>query len=379
MINNLVSITGSDGNIGSFISDRLLRLGYKINKIEYSKINYDTLNTLNSDKLDNIISKILLNSKFLIHCAWKNFNTLDFNIKILENSFDLKLIKSILRVSKKKKIRIIFISSEYANSHLEGKESDYGFLKLNAEKLLLSYQYVKILRMSTFLNKNSRIHKFIMNSLNNDSKVELDNKSYFKPISEPTLLSGILELLNEKKFNRGIYNLSDKEKITRYQLYKIYQSHYVRDNKIKVIKKSFGFKNSLLKNSQIFKNIKLISLKQIVNSLFIEEAECKVLYSDKNSNLINLINSKSIFEINLSSAKAKVKKGGHYHSNINEYFYIFQGSIKVLIDNKNSKINYIVNNGDFFIINKMQKHSFLILKDAKWMSFNVLSNIDFLK
>ncbi len=69
-------------------------------------------------------------------------------------------------------------------------------------------------------------------------------------------------------------------------------------------------------------------------------------------------------QVNVSKTIAGVERGGHFHKNSNEAFYIITGEIDITLKDKEKTQNIIVKDNDFFVIKPNVKHYFKFLKDT---------------
>ena len=100
-------------------------------------------------------------------------------------------------------------------------------------------------------------------------------------------------------------------------------------------------------------------------------------HSDDRGSIKGVVNFGRWEEFNVIESESKAIRGGHYHKNTEELFIILNGMIKVTLQNVlNGKLNgeieeYVVKEGDVFLINKNTNHIFEILEYLRWI--NVLS------
>ena len=69
-------------------------------------------------------------------------------------------------------------------------------------------------------------------------------------------------------------------------------------------------------------------------------------------------------QINVSKTLAGTFRGGHYHKDTKEAFFIIDGEISAELKKNSKKENYIFKTGDFFVINSYILHSFTFNKDT---------------
>ena len=220
-MNNRTLLTGGSGTLGGAIINSGL---FKNLYAPTSK----QLNILNYKKLKKFILKKKIN--LIIHCAAlarmreceKNISkAIEVNIK-----GTLNIVKSI----NKKKIRLIYISSDgvYASTRGNYSESDpikpynvYGWTKVAAEYLVKTLDKYLIIR-TRFFNKEKILFKYSANNI------------YSSSIEVNKLVVIIYKLI--KKNILGIINVGQK-KISDYDNYKEY------NNRLKSCSKNKIFKN----------------------------------------------------------------------------------------------------------------------------------------
>lgn len=69
-------------------------------------------------------------------------------------------------------------------------------------------------------------------------------------------------------------------------------------------------------------------------------------------------------QVNVSFSKAGVFRGGHYHKQNREAFYIIDGEIEIELKKAEKSENVVVKGGDFFILQPFALHSFNFKKDT---------------
>lgn len=84
-----------------------------------------------------------------------------------------------------------------------------------------------------------------------------------------------------------------------------------------------------------------------------------------------IINSGSWQEANFISTYKGEIRGGHYHELTDELFYIVSGRISIQIsDLKGENLQqFEVSEGDIFLIEPYEVHTFTCLEDSSWINF----------
>jgi len=102
------------------------------------------------------------------------------------------------------------------------------------------------------------------------------------------------------------------------------------------------------------------------------------IHEDDRGSIKGLVNFGNWKELNLIESKAGCIRGNHYHKTTTELFLILKGEIKiqtqqVINGQLEGKVEEnIVTKGKVFLIEPFINHTFIILKDSKWI--NVLSD-----
>ncbi|MFA6888329.1 MAG: cupin domain-containing protein [Candidatus Woesearchaeota archaeon] len=96
-------------------------------------------------------------------------------------------------------------------------------------------------------------------------------------------------------------------------------------------------------------------------------------FSDNRGAFFGIVNSGKWEEINYVETEAGQVRGGHYHKETKELFYIIEGEIEIKIaniDEKNIK-KYTVSRGMILVVEPFEVHTFICKTKCKWI--NVLS------
>lgn len=86
-------------------------------------------------------------------------------------------------------------------------------------------------------------------------------------------------------------------------------------------------------------------------------------FHDERGTIVQLIHS-GYKQVNVITSKANVFRGGHYHKENEEAFYIISGKVKVNVNGE----DYLFKNGDFFGIEPNDRHSFSFIEDTVLVS-----------
>lgn len=86
-------------------------------------------------------------------------------------------------------------------------------------------------------------------------------------------------------------------------------------------------------------------------------------FKDDRGAIVQLVHE-GYSQINVITSKKGVFRGGHYHKENEEAFYIVSGSVEVTVNGE----KIIFSNGDFFGIEPNDVHSFYFLEDTALVS-----------
>lgn len=80
-------------------------------------------------------------------------------------------------------------------------------------------------------------------------------------------------------------------------------------------------------------------------------------FSDERGFLIQLCRD-GWKQINVSASMAGARRGGHYHKNNREAFFVIEGCIDIELELYGEKKVCVANKGDFFVIHPYVRHVF---------------------
>lgn len=88
------------------------------------------------------------------------------------------------------------------------------------------------------------------------------------------------------------------------------------------------------------------------------------IFEDARGKLVQLVHNGFKQANYVFSAKGSFR-GGHYHKENTEYFYVISGSFKILVEMDEDREEYIFGAGDMFSVSPMAVHSFSYLEDTQ--------------
>ncbi|MCE5195253.1 MAG: cupin domain-containing protein [Nitrospiraceae bacterium] len=94
---------------------------------------------------------------------------------------------------------------------------------------------------------------------------------------------------------------------------------------------------------------------------------------DSRGKFLGIVNSGDWEEINYIETMPGEVRGGHYHKETRELFYIIEGEIDIEIKHLHKSVenNFTVTSGSIFIIEPFEIHTFICKTKCMWI--NVLS------
>ncbi len=95
--------------------------------------------------------------------------------------------------------------------------------------------------------------------------------------------------------------------------------------------------------------------------------------SDVRGEFLGIINTGQWEEINYVETEAGQLRGGHYHVDMQELFFILEGDIEIQIVSIGAQVSqtFAVEKGSIFVVDPMEVHTFKCLTRSKWI--NILS------
>lgn len=86
-------------------------------------------------------------------------------------------------------------------------------------------------------------------------------------------------------------------------------------------------------------------------------------FEDERGTIVQLIHQ-GYAQVNVITSKKGVFRGGHYHKENDEAFYIISGKLEVVVNDEKA----IFSSGDFFGIEPNDLHNFMFLEDTTLVS-----------
>jgi quercetin dioxygenase-like cupin family protein len=96
-------------------------------------------------------------------------------------------------------------------------------------------------------------------------------------------------------------------------------------------------------------------------------------FKDTRGEFFGIVNNGLWEELNYIETEAGQTRGGHYHKETQELFFILEGTIEIQLTSLDGLTKHVftVQKGQIFIVEPLEIHSFKCLTSSKWI--NVLS------
>jgi dTDP-4-dehydrorhamnose reductase len=284
--------------------------------------------------------------------------------------------------------KLVFLSSDYVFHGDKGGYTEfadrlpktfYGETKRQSEDdILARVENHLIVRTSNVYGGGGKFFMFLMDNLKRGKPVELYTNTFYTPTFLDYFTSTVLSLLRKKV--QGIIHVAGQTRLSRYE-FGVIACEALHANPDLVLK------CEQLDSGLVAPDSSLASLH--ANSVFgtysPSPAEAfqyllgnKIFpyfeFSDARGLLRGLCRGGPWKEINYASSGKGTKRGGHWHRETFESFFIIKGRISVKTKDivSGEEQTFIAAAGDFFSISPMKLHTFTMLDDVEWI--NLLSN-----
>jgi dTDP-4-dehydrorhamnose reductase len=250
--NRKIIITGADGYLGSNLKNFLGSKGYEIHALTEGgskREKFYQVDVTDKESVFKVIKSV--NPEIIIHaagisslsqCEKENNLAWKINVEGTRN-----VIAAIRKVNSK--IKLVFLSSDYAFSGEKGnyKESGvlkpktfYGKTKVQSENdIKEGLENYIICRTANVYGRGGNFFNFIVENLDKNLKTEVFEDVFYTPTYIDYLLDCVYKLL-EKDF-KGVIHVAGKEKISRHQFALIVAEVLNKDKKlIKATKQPVG-------------------------------------------------------------------------------------------------------------------------------------------
>ncbi|MBF0266849.1 MAG: sugar nucleotide-binding protein [Gammaproteobacteria bacterium] len=383
-----ILITGGCGYLAGNLFSALKKQGYKLALSSRQSNNDSQYYHYVPDDSQSYLQIIKnFNPDIVIHTAWINsLNQCEENESLSEfaNLTSSKsLIESISQYNPE--IKLIFISSDYVfegNNGQYKEESEckpitvYGKHKVQVEEAIVArLKNYLIIRTANVYDLKSNFFNFIYSNLIEHNTIDVFYDTFFTPTYLGYFIDSFLHLL--QKDITGVIHIAGSERISRYQFaFQLASVLHIEEKLIiptKAPDKSLiasdvslnsEYSRRLLSNytPTIEKSFNFL-LKRLIYPYF--------SYYDQRGGMLGITQNQSWEEINYVEAVQWAIRGGHYHKETLEGFFIIEGRIRVETQKLNSKRynQFFVEKGDIFFIEPNTIHTFYVLENSKWINF----------
>jgi dTDP-4-dehydrorhamnose reductase len=228
-----VLITGSAGLLGSKLASLYKNNGYFVGATYRTTEpkNYDIKYKIDLSNNDELLA-IEQRFQIIINCA--GFTDVNENERLPEKSWLENVVASnnVSEFARKYKSKFVHISTDHfsSNENLNRNENtsvypvnQYGYAKLEAEKIILRNNENALIIRSNFFGKNSTkgnsLLEWILNKISSKEPIFGFEDVFFNPVSIDYLFYAINQLLDNSA--EGIYNIGSKEAISKYNFIKL--------------------------------------------------------------------------------------------------------------------------------------------------------------
>jgi quercetin dioxygenase-like cupin family protein len=88
-------------------------------------------------------------------------------------------------------------------------------------------------------------------------------------------------------------------------------------------------------------------------------------FEDGRGKIIDIVSNETVHAATLITFTNGAIRGNHYHNNTIQWNYVLSGKIKVILGNKDEKLNEIIlSSGDLLKISEGEKHTFKALEES---------------
>lgn len=235
-----VIILGSSGTLGRSIYSSLNKKLIKIVHTGLKKRRYDLSK---KNELEKLINK--MKPDVLINCSGlTNIDFCEINKK-KAYLINTKLINNIFQIKKENSLNFYFI--QFSTDHLYDSVirrtssekakikilNYYTKTKLLAEKICIENSNFLILRINFFgksMTTKETLSDWILNYTKKNSNIILFSNVYFSPLLLDTLSKIINDILTNRYFLKGVFNLGSKKGLSKLEFGKKILQVFKRDN-----------------------------------------------------------------------------------------------------------------------------------------------------
>ena len=265
-----ILVTGSNGQLGSEIKKK----SKSFNNFDWVFSSSDDFDFLKLNTINEYLNKI--KPSIIINCAaYTKVDMAELDFK-LADTINNKAVDLLSKWTRKNKKKLIHLSTDYVFSGKTKKKlnensstkplNEYGKSKLRGELACVENDSNSLIIRTSWLYSSfgNNFVKKIIELMKTKKKLNIVNDQIGSPTYAADLAQVIIKIISSNIWIPGIYNFSNKGKVSWYDLANDIKSFYdFSDNNIKPISSKNYFTKakrqnySLLNNSKIKKNYKL--------------------------------------------------------------------------------------------------------------------------
>ncbi|MDP7525726.1 MAG: sugar nucleotide-binding protein [Dehalococcoidales bacterium] len=389
-----IVITGPRGYVASELSNHIQSKGHVViglnidyTSAESSPEKPNRIDITDRDDIRTALSRI--RPDIVIHtAALSNLNQCQTNQE-LAFQVNVEGTRNIIQwiQDNDQKIKLVFMSSDYV---FDGEKGDYteddvtdpstfyGKTKnISENDITTGLENYIICRSAAIYGRGGNFFNFVFDAITREQEFEVFSDVQFTPTYIDYFLD-CLEKLIELDF-RGLIHVAGREKVSRYQF--AAQLAEVLGKSTDSLKPATQPPGGLIsKDSSLNSEYarKLLgnyspTIEKSFSYCFGNLIAPYFYFADERGALRGLTQGRTWEEVNHVESVAGSTRGNHYHKDTTEGFFIISGSVKIFLLNipDNSKTEFKVGAGDFFIVQPNVLHTFEVLEDAQWI--NMLS------
>ena len=386
-----ILITGASGYIATNLTSYFASCDYEVVTVSRQLLNPSFSRHYTADLTDpsviaNIIEKV--KPDIVIHTVWINSLAKCEIERQLADFVNVELSRNIIAAiqSVNSEIRFAFISSDYVFDGEKGNYTEedeckpktyYGKTKVIVEDLIRNSGLKHLIcRTANVFCNGGKFFTFLYEKLFKNKTVDVYYDAFFTPTYMQYFLDSFERLL--AKDIEGTIHLSGVDRISRYNFaFQLAAAMGKREDLVipRKIPSDMLIAHDVSLDSTRQRKLNANYCPTIERSLQFLLGRLEYPYFsfiDPRGSITGITQTEHSWEeINYIESVQGAVRGGHYHKQTHEGFFIIEGKIKVEVQNlaTSDKSIFVVRKGDAFYIEPSFMHTFHIIENAKWINF----------